>query len=112
MEDEGDWIAQHFFAGGVMPRHNPLRQFPDIFTGEEDWRWSGTHYAKTALDWLANYDAATSQAIRPVLKGGLRRPGDALAQALAALLPRHGRSLPGHRGGEEWGVSHYRLKPS
>jgi cyclopropane-fatty-acyl-phospholipid synthase len=110
IDDEADWIAQHFFAGGVMPSHNLMRQFPDLFTVEEDWRWSGTHYEKTALHWLENYDRNIAK-IRPVLKSVY---GDK-----AVLWHRRWRlfflataGLFGHRGGEEWGVSHYRLKPS
>ena len=43
-----DWIAQHFFTGGIMPSHDLIRQFPDLFEVEEDWRWSGEHYRRTA----------------------------------------------------------------
>jgi cyclopropane-fatty-acyl-phospholipid synthase len=110
VEDEADWIAQHFFAGGVMPSQNLMRQFPDLFTVEQDWRWSGTHYEKTALHWLENYDRNIA-AIRPVLR---QVYGDK-----AVLWHRRWRlfflataGLFGHRGGEEWGVSHYRLKPA
>ena len=110
IENEADWIAQHFFAGGVMPSHNLMRQFPDLFTVEEDWRWSGSHYQKTALDWLANYDRNVAK-IRPVLK--------AVYGDKAVLWHRRWRlfflataGLFGHRGGQEWGVSHYRLKPA
>ncbi len=110
VEDEADWIAQHFFTGGVMPSHDLAFQFPDLFAVEEDWRWSGSHYARTANDWLANYDrnAAT---IGPVLR---QVYGDQ-----AVLWRRRWRlfflataGLFGHRGGSEWGVSHYRLKPA
>ena len=110
IEDEADWIAQHFFAGGVMPSHNLMRQFPDLFEVEQDWRWSGTHYEKTALHWLENYDRNVAK-IRPVLR---QVYGDK-----AVLWHRRWRlfflataGLFGHRGGEEWGVSHYRLKPA
>jgi cyclopropane-fatty-acyl-phospholipid synthase len=110
VEDEADWIAQHFFAGGVMPSHNLMRQFPDLFAVEQDWRWSGAHYEKTALDWLENYDRNIGS-IRPVLK--------AVYGDKAVLWHRRWRlfflataGLFGHRGGEEWGVSHYRLRPS
>lgn len=110
VEDDADWIAQHFFAGGVMPSHNLMRQFPDLFEVEQDWRWSGTHYEKTALHWLANYDRNIA-AIRPVLK--------AVYGDKAPLWHRRWRlfflataGLFGHRGGEEWGVSHYRLRPA
>lgn len=110
VEDEADWIAQHFFAGGVMPSHNLMRQFPDLFAVEEDWRWSGTHYEKTALHWLENYDRNIAL-IRPVLRE--------VYGADATLWHRRWRlfflataGLFGHRGGDEWGVSHYRLKPA
>jgi len=110
VEDEADWIAQHFFAGGVMPSHKLMRQFPDLFTVEDDWRWSGAHYQKTALHWLENYDRNIA-VIRPVLR---QVYGDK-----AVLWHRRWRlfflataGLFGHRGGAEWGVSHYRLKPA
>ena len=47
--DEADWIAQYFFTGGVMPSHDLIRHFPDLFEVEEDWRWSGEHYRRTAM---------------------------------------------------------------
>ncbi len=46
--DKTDWIAQHFFTGGLMPGHGLIRQFPDLFTVEDEWRWSGEHYRRTA----------------------------------------------------------------
>jgi cyclopropane-fatty-acyl-phospholipid synthase len=110
VEDEADWIGQHFFTGGVMPSHGLMRQFPDLFEVEADWRWSGEHYRRTAEDWLANYDRNARE-----IGGILRRVyGDD-----AVLWRRRWRlfflataGLFGHRGGAEWGVSHYRLKPA
>jgi cyclopropane-fatty-acyl-phospholipid synthase len=110
IEDEADWIAQHFFAGGVMPSHGLMNQFPDLFTVEQDWRWSGTHYEKTALHWLENYDRNIAK-IRPVLAEVYGKD--------AILWHRRWRlfflataGLFGHRDGQEWGVSHYRLRPA
>ena len=110
VEDEADWIARHFFSGGVMPSHGLIREFPDLFTLEQDWRWSGTHYEKTALHWLELYDRNLAR-IRPVL--------DSVYGDQATLWRRRWRlfflataGLFGHRGGTEWGVSHYRLKPA
>src|SRR4029077_802421 len=51
-----DWIAQHFFTGGVMPSHQLIRQYDDLFSVEREWRWSGVHYERTAYDWLRNFD--------------------------------------------------------
>ncbi|MET0722897.1 MAG: cyclopropane-fatty-acyl-phospholipid synthase family protein, partial [Tardiphaga sp.] len=65
--DKEDWIAQHFFTGGVMPSHHLIRQYEDLFAVEKEWRWSGVHYQRTALDWLANFDR-NRDAIAGILK--------------------------------------------
>ena len=108
-DDPTDWIAQHFFTGGLMPSHALVRQFGDLFALEEDWRWSGTHYARTAQDWLRNFDDHAGE-IGQVLRE--------VYGADAKLWARRWRlfflataGLFGHAGGREWGVSHYRLRP-
>lgn len=105
-----DWIARHFFTGGIMPAFDLPRRFGKIFTVEQDWRWSGLHYRRTALDWLANFDREIDR-VRPILK---RVYGND-----ARLWERRWRlfflataGLFGHQGGEVWGVGHYLLMPS
>lgn len=107
--DKTDWIAQHFFTGGIMPSHTLIQEFSELFALEREWRWSGEHYARTAADWLTNFD----------------RNGDAIDAVLArtygedaGLWRRRWRlfflatiGLFGHGDGGEWGVSHYRLVP-
>jgi cyclopropane fatty-acyl-phospholipid synthase-like methyltransferase len=44
----------------LMPSHHLIRQYADLFEVEKEWRWSGTHYQRTALDWLARFDAHAS----------------------------------------------------
>ncbi|WP_292071607.1 SAM-dependent methyltransferase [Brevundimonas sp. UBA7534] len=106
--DRSDFIAQHFFTGGVMPSHGLMRQYADLFEIEQDWRWSGVHYQRTALDWLANMDG------QPEAVGRIMRDvyGDQ-----AQLWTRRWRrfylataGLFGDSDGREWGVSHYRLR--
>jgi cyclopropane-fatty-acyl-phospholipid synthase len=106
--DAEDWIAQHFFTGGVMPSHHLIRQYADLFEVEKEWRWSGVHYRRTAEHWLENFDAHRDE-IEGVLRG--------VYGAETALWMRRWRwfflatsGLFGHAGGDEWGVSHYRLK--
>ena len=109
LSDPADWIAQHFFTGGIMPSHGLIRQFPELFTLEEEWRWSGDHYRRTAMDWLANFDGA-GERIEPLLRevyghdaGLWKRRWRLFFMATAGLF--------GERGGSVWGVSHYRLAP-
>ena len=106
--DPEDWIAQHFFTGGVMPSHHLIRQYGDLFSIEKEWRWSGTHYQRTAMDWLANFDAHASE-IEAVLRTVYGNE--------THLWMRRWRwfflataGLFGYANGDEWGVSHYRMK--
>lgn len=105
-----DWIAQHFFTGGLMPAEKLLWRFPQHFTIEEQWRWNGRHYARTARDWLANYDRNIVE-IRAILKAvyGTDAP---LWERRWRLFYLATAGLFGHSGGTIWGVSHYLLKPA
>jgi cyclopropane-fatty-acyl-phospholipid synthase len=108
--DKTDWIAQHFFTGGIMPSHGLIDHFPQSFTVEKSWRWEGRHYQRTADLWLENFDAN-----RTLIDEQLCQVyGDK-----AALWGRRWRlfylataGLFGHAQGREWGVSHYRLRPA
>ncbi len=106
--DPSDWIAQHFFTGGIMPSHGLIRQFEDLFELEDDWRWSGTHYARTADDWLANYDRNADE-IGEVLRE-VYGPQAKLWGRRWRLFFLATAGLFGHAGGFHWGVSHYRLR--
>jgi cyclopropane-fatty-acyl-phospholipid synthase len=108
--DQGDWIAQHFFTGGMMPSHDLAARFPDLFAVEQSWRWNGEHYARTARDWLALFDAREAE-VASVLRGVYgdawpmwRRRWRIFFLATAGLFR--------FRGGEVWGVSHHLLRPA
>ena len=107
--DPADWIGQHFFTGGIMPSHNLIRQFGDLFTVEKDWRWSGRHYARTANQWLESFDTNLVR-IDPVLRNVYGEDAD-LWRRRWRLFYLATAGLFVHAGGEEWGVSHYLLKP-
>lgn len=108
-EDPNDWIGKYFFTGGFMPSHDLIRDFDDLFTVEADWRWNGRHYEKTALDWLANMDRE-DLAVRRIMRDVYGSDAE-LWRRRWRLFFLATAGLFGHRGGEEWGVSHYRLKP-
>jgi cyclopropane-fatty-acyl-phospholipid synthase len=105
-----DWIARHFFTGGVMPSHDLIRQYADIFQVEQEWRWNGQHYQRTARDWLARFDHQ-----RDTIESILR----SVYGEDTPLWMRRWRwfflataGLFGFADGNEWGVSHFRLKPA
>jgi len=108
--DREDWVAQHFFTGGMMPSHQLIRQYADLLAVEKDWRWSGTHYQRTALDWLANFDSHSDE-IEAVLRTVYGHDTHLwMRRWRRFLLTTSG--LFGYADGDEWGVSHYRMRAS
>lgn len=106
--DPADWIARYFFTGGIMPSDGLMAQFPDVVAIEDQWRWSGTHYARTARDWLANFDRNKAE-IADILQ--------AVYGADSRLWMKRWRlfflaveGMFAHRDGAEWGVKHYLLR--
>jgi cyclopropane-fatty-acyl-phospholipid synthase len=107
-EHGADWIARYFFTGGIMPSQALIHQFGDILPVEAERRWSGTHYERTALQWVENFDAN-----RAVIGTLLRHTSGADAE----IWRRRWRlfflavaGLFGHADGSVWGVGQYRLK--
>ncbi len=107
--DRTDWIGQYFFTGGLMPSHRMIDQFADLFTLEAENIWPGTHYQRTALQWLENFDR-NQAVIMPLLRATYgaqarvwRRRWRLFFLAVAGLF--------GHANGRVWQVSQYRLIP-
>jgi len=106
--ERNDWIAQHFFTGGIMPSHGLIRQYADLFEVEQEWRWSGVHYQRTALDWLARFDRN-----RDDIERTLR---DVYGDETAIWMRRWRwfflatAGMFGYAEGSEWGISQYRLR--
>jgi len=104
-EDAGasDWMARHFFSGGLMPAADLLGCFERDLRVEASWNVSGAHYARTAEAWLANLDAARARVV-PIL-------GSDRAYRRWRLFFLACAELFGFRGGSEWHVAHARLAP-
>ncbi len=109
-EGEADWMARHFFTGGMMPSEPLIHRFREHLEVEEQWRVSGTHYQRTSEAWLRNLDAARAE-LRPVLEEtvGAAEADRALSRWRLFFLAV--AEFFAYRGGEEWGVTHVRLAP-
>lgn len=107
---EHNWMGRYFFTGGIMPSENLLWQFPEHFQLTGQWRWDGTHYAKTSEAWLANLDAHRAE-IRPILTAAYGAGEEQRWYQRWRVFFLSCAELFGYRNGSEWGVSHYLLEP-
>jgi cyclopropane-fatty-acyl-phospholipid synthase len=107
--DPTDWIGQYFFTGGIMPSDGLIRQFSALVDVEDEWRWSGTHYARTATHWIENFDRNGPEIDR-ILRD-VYGPQAGVWKRRWRLFYLATEGLFGHANGDEWGVKHYRLRP-
>ena len=108
--DASDWMARHFFSGGMMPSDDLALRFQNDLALVARWRWDGMHYARTAEAWLANMDARR-EAVRSILAQtyGAERAG--LWWTRWRLFFMSCAELFGHDQGREWWVAHYLFEP-
>ncbi len=112
-ETEGsrDWMARHFFTGGLMPSEDLLLHHPRDLQVEAQWRVSGRHYEKTANAWLARLDRG-GDSLAAALEQAYGRDGAALWRQRWRMFFMACAELFGFDAGETWFVTHARLAPA
>ncbi len=109
VDGDGDWMARHFFTGGLMPAHDLFAAFDRDLAVEASWQVAGPHYARTCEAWLANLDAARD-AVLPVLAATYGPAAAARWLNRWRLFFLACAELFAFGGGDEWLVSHHRLR--
>lgn len=105
LDDGVDWMARHFFTGGLMPSWDLLPSFDEDLQLAQRWWVNGRHYQRTCAAWLANQDRHEA-AIREIFREAYGAEAGRWFQRWRVFFMACGE-LFGFRGGEEWGVAHY-----
>ena len=108
--DASDWMARHFFSGGMMPSDDLALRFQDDLNLVARWRWDGTHYARTAEAWLANM-YRQREPVTELLAQTYGAERAALWWTRWRLFFMSCSELFGHDQGREWWVAHYLFEP-
>lgn len=110
--DQGpaDWMSRHFFSGGIMPSGDLPLRFQEHLQLEEQWRWSGWHYHKTAEAWLRNMDARKARAF-PVIEQTYGAESAERWWNRWRIFFLAVSEMFASNDGTEWGVGHYLFRP-
>ena len=105
-EGSDNWMGRNFFTGGIMPSYDLLLDFQEELALQDRWHINGTHYRKTAEQWLRNMNLRKNR-IMPVLAEAYGKQNARLWFQRWRIFFMACAELWGYHNGEEWMVAHY-----
>lgn len=109
-DNDRDWMAKNFFAGGMMPSAGLPSCFPDHLAVEKIWKVNGVHYEKTLLAWLYRMDK-NKKYIMAVLKNTYGKNARRWLHRWR-LFFLSSALVFGYGKGNVWNVTHFLMKKS
>ena len=105
----GDWMARHFFTGGMMPSEDWIPRAMDALEHLQTWRFDGRHYTRTLAAWRGLLEARRGEALRVLGDGVTATEAERRWQRWRVFLVAC-EELFAARRGREWGVVHHRFR--
>ena len=109
-KESDDWMARHFFTGGMMPSDALLLRLQRDLLIDAHWRVNGSHYATSSEAWIERMEQQKGELIALLdANGAAAHGGGARVFMRWKLFFLACAELFGFRNGEEWFVAHYRM---
>jgi cyclopropane-fatty-acyl-phospholipid synthase len=104
----GDWMARHFFTGGMMPSEDWLPLAMDALDHRQTWRVDGRDYTRTLAAWRERMDLHRSELLLVLGEGASEAEAERRFHRWRMFLLAC-EELFAARRGREWGVIHHRF---
>ena len=104
----GDWMARHFFTGGMMPSEEWIPNAIDALEHRQTWRFDGRHYARTLAAWRLQLEEEREATLAVLARGTTPAEAQRRWNRWRTFLIAC-EELFAARGGREWGVVHHRM---
>ena len=105
-ESQEDWMARHFFTGGLMPSLDLPKQFEGRLLQRQYWVVNGQHYANTCKAWLKNLDQHKTAIVKTLAASDNPDPAIILLQRWRMFVMAC-QEMFAYQGGETWMVGHF-----
>lgn len=106
VDGNDDWMAKHFFTGGIMPSALLFAYFARDLVLEDHWQVNGRHYSRTLEAWLKLHDERKT-AVMDVFRKTLPEAESRRMFHRWRIFYLACSELFGWAGGNHWFVGHY-----
>ncbi len=103
-----DWMARHFFTGGIMPSLDLFGKYDEDLQIESQWIVNGVHYSRTCEAWLQKLDARKPELTAIFTKDQSNAEAKVLLQRWRMFFMACSELFQYNKG-NDWFIAHYLL---
>ena len=106
VEGDDNWMGKNFFTGGIMPAYSLPLRFQEHLQIAQQWKVDGTHYARTAEEWLKALSRNRTAALTVFRQSGSPEQPEVLVNRWRIFFLACAELFQFDEG-REWFVGHY-----